>query len=51
VVANVMLPTLDANRPVATLDGQVATGALSHHWLTLTNVGSGQHTVRLGPNF
>lgn len=46
VTATVMLPTLDANS-VATVDGKTVSGIVSNGWLTVTNIGSGQHSIIL----
>jgi hypothetical protein len=50
VTATVMLPTLGATNPIAMVDGSVVAGSISNNWLTVTNVGSGQHAVWLGTN-
>jgi hypothetical protein len=50
VTATVMLPALGATNPVVLVDGYIITGALSNNWLTVTNVGSGQHAVWLNTN-
>jgi hypothetical protein len=42
VTASVMLP---ATNTTALVDGAVVSGSLSNNWLTLTNIGSGQHAV------
>jgi hypothetical protein len=47
VTATVMLPALGATNPVALVDGSVVSGTLSNNWLTVTNIGSGQHAVWL----
>jgi hypothetical protein len=44
VVATVMLPTTNT---VAYVDGSSVSGTVSGNWLTLTNIGSGQHTISL----
>jgi hypothetical protein len=48
--ATVMLPALGAANPVALFDGSVASSVLSNNWLTITNVGSGQHALWLSTN-
>jgi len=50
VTATVMLPTLGATDPAALLDGNLVNGTVSNNWLTVTNVGSGQHAVWLCTN-
>jgi hypothetical protein len=50
VTATVMLPTLGATNPTALMDGNLVSGTLSNNWLTVTNVGSGQHAVWLYTN-
>jgi alpha-L-rhamnosidase len=50
VTATVMLPTLGAVNPVALVDGDIVSGTVSNNWLTVTNVGSGQHAVWLNTN-
>jgi hypothetical protein len=42
-----MLPTLDVAAPVATVDGKIVSEAVSDGWLTVTNIGSGQHSISL----
>jgi hypothetical protein len=42
VTATVMLPATSTN---AILDGAVISGSLSNNWLTVTNIGSGQHAI------
>ncbi len=42
VTATVILP---ATNSAATLDGTIVSGSLSNDWLTLTNIGSGQHSI------
>jgi hypothetical protein len=49
VSATVMVPTQGAANPVALLDGDIVSGTVSNNWLTLQNVGSGQHAVWLSP--
>ena len=44
VTATVMLPTTNT---VAYVDGSSVSGTVSGNWLTLTNIGSGQHTITL----
>ena len=48
--ATVMLPTFGAASPVALVDGEIVSGAVSNNWLTVTNIGSGQHAVWLSTN-
>ena len=50
VAATVMLPALGAASPVALVDGEIISGTVSNNWLTVTNVGSGQHAVWLSTN-
>jgi hypothetical protein len=50
VTATVMLPTLGATNPVALVDGEIVSGAVSNNWLTVTNVGSGQHAIWFNTN-
>lgn len=50
VTATVMLPAGGATNPVALVDGAVVSGVLSNNWLTVTNVGSGQHAIWLNTN-
>ncbi len=50
VTATVMLPTFGAVNPVALVDGEMVPGTGSNNWLTVTNVGSGQHAVWLNTN-
>ncbi len=50
VTATVMLPTLGATNPVALVDGTAVSGTVSNNWLTVTNVGSGQHAIWLNTN-
>ena len=47
VTATVMLPANGAKSPVALVDGNIVHGVLANNWLTVTNVGSGQHAVWL----
>ena len=42
VTATVMVP---ATNTIAILDGAVVSGSLSNNWLTVTNIGSGQHAI------
>jgi PKD repeat protein len=42
VTATVMLPSTNTS---AVVDGSVVSGTLSNGWLTLTNIGSGQHSI------
>jgi hypothetical protein len=50
VTATVMLPALGAAKPVALVDGKMASGALSNNWLIVGNVGAGQHALWLSTN-
>lgn len=50
VTATVMLPTSGATSPVALVDGNVVGGTVSNNWLTVTNIGSGQHAIWLSTN-
>ncbi|MGH7950530.1 MAG: alpha-L-rhamnosidase C-terminal domain-containing protein [Limisphaerales bacterium] len=50
VTATVMLPTLGSTNPVAVVDGDISSDALSNNWLVLTNIGAGQHTIWLKRN-
>jgi hypothetical protein len=47
VTATVMLPTRDSTNPVALVDGNISSGALSNNWLVITNIGAGRHTISL----
>jgi hypothetical protein len=50
VTATVLLPTLGAANPTALMDGNLVSGTVSNGWLTVTNIGSGQHAVWLYTN-
>ena len=50
ITAVVMLPTFGATNPVALVDGAAVSGTVSNNWLTVTNVGSGQHAIWLNTN-
>lgn len=50
VTATVMLPLLGATNPVALVDGEMVSGALSNNWLAVTNIGAGQHAIWLNTN-
>jgi len=50
VTATVMLPTFGATNPVALVDGTIVAGALANNWLSVTNIGSGQHAIWLSTN-
>jgi hypothetical protein len=50
VTATVLLPARGATSPVALVDGAVVPGALSNNWLTVTNIGPGQHAIWLYTN-
>jgi len=47
VTATVMLPALNSTNPVALVDGDIFSGAISNNWLVVTNIGAGQHTISL----
>ena len=47
VTACVMLPAKGAANPVALVDGDTVSGSVSNGWLTLTNIGSGEHAIWL----
>ncbi len=47
VTATVMLPTLNLANPVALLDGVTTRGAVANGWMTISNVGGGQHAIWL----
>jgi len=47
VTATVMLPAPGATNPVALVDGEMLSGALSNNWLTLTGLGAGRHAISL----
>jgi hypothetical protein len=49
VDATVMLPTQGALNPIALVDGDPVAGTISNGWLTLQNVGAGQHAIWLSP--
>ena len=49
VDATVMLQTQGALNPVALVDGDPVSGTISNGWLTLPNVGAGQHAIWLSP--
>jgi alpha-L-rhamnosidase len=49
VNATVMLPTQGAANPVALVDGEIVSGTTSNNWLTIQNVGAGQHAIWLSP--
>lgn len=50
VTATVMLPAFGATNPAALMDGEVVSGTLSNNWLTLTDVGPGQHAIWISTN-
>jgi hypothetical protein len=50
VTATVRLPALGATNPVALVDGSPVAGTIANNWLTVTNIGSGQHAVWLSTN-
>jgi hypothetical protein len=45
VAASVKLPTQGAANPVALVDGEVVSGTVSNGWLSVENIGSGQHAI------
>jgi hypothetical protein len=47
VTATVMMPTAGLTNPVALMDGEISSGTLSDNWLTLSNVGAGEHVISL----
>jgi len=47
VTATVMLPTLSLTKPVALVDGVTTGGTVAGGWLTISNLGSGQHSIWL----
>jgi hypothetical protein len=47
VTATVMLPTLSLTNPVALLDGVTTCGSVANGWMTLSNIGGGQHAIWL----
>jgi hypothetical protein len=49
VTATVMLPTLGLTNPVALLDGVTTCGAVANGWMTISNIGAGQHAIWLSP--
>jgi len=50
VSATVMLPAGGATNSVALVDGGIVAGTLANNWLTVTNLGSGQHAIWLATN-
>jgi hypothetical protein len=50
VTTTVMLPAFGSTNPVALVDGVVVSGVLSNNWLTVANIGSGQHAIWLSTN-
>jgi len=50
VTATVLLPAPGATNPVALVDGSIVSGTVSNNWLTVTNIGSGQHALWLSTN-
>jgi len=50
VTATVKLPVSGVAEPVAVLDGLAVSGTLSDNWLTIANVGSGEHAISLKSN-
>jgi len=49
VTATVMLPTLSLTNPVALVDGVATGGAVANGWMTISNLGGGQHAIWLSP--
>jgi alpha-L-rhamnosidase len=47
MTANVGLPTKNLTDAVTLVDGNIVTGEISNGWLTITNIGSGQHAIWL----
>ena len=47
VTATVMLPTLSLTNPVALVDGITTGGAVANGWMTISNIGGGQHAIWL----
>jgi hypothetical protein len=47
VLADVALPASDATSTAALVDGKICEGRLTNGWLTVTNIGPGQHSIRL----
>ena len=47
VTATVMLPGTNAT---ALVDGEIVSGIVSNNWLTIKNIGSGQHAIWLNPD-
>jgi len=50
VTAKVMLPAHGFTNAGVLVDGSVVSGSLSNGWLTVTNIGSGQHAIWLNTN-
>jgi hypothetical protein len=50
MTADVMLPTKGSSSATALVDGLVVAGVVSNNWLTVPNVGSGQHAIWLATN-
>lgn len=50
VTATVRLPATGEARAAAVLDGNLVPGTVSGGWLTVTNIGSGRHSICLGAN-
>lgn len=46
VTATVKLPTKGLSSPTAIVDGQVVAGSVSNGWLTLEDLGPGQHSLQ-----
>ena len=51
VTATVVLPASGLTNAVAQVDGEIFPGALANNWLTITNIGAGQHTICLNKTF
>lgn len=47
VTATVMLPTKETGRAEVVVDGATQSGTISNGWLTLQNIGSGHHNIRV----
>ena len=50
VSATVMIPTWGATQAVALVDGNMVSGLITNNFLTVTNIGSGQHAIWLNTN-
>ena len=47
VTVTAMLPALDGSKTAATVDGHAVSSVVSNGWITVTNIGSGQHSICL----